>query len=48
VRLLQFTKIVFRTPAGLGRAFPITAFQLEPAAAEGDHKAEDAAAAAAN
>lgn len=44
------TKIVFRTPAGLGRAFPVTAFQLEPAAAEGDHKeeAEDAAAAAAN
>jgi len=37
------TKIVFRTPAGLGRAFPVTAFQLKPAAEE-----EAAAAAAAN
>jgi hypothetical protein len=35
------TKIVFRTPAGLGRAFPVTAFQLKPAA-------EEEAAAAAN
>ncbi|KAL6603965.1 hypothetical protein ACP70R_044326 [Stipagrostis hirtigluma subsp. patula] len=34
------TKIVFRTPAGLGRAFPVSAFQLK--------KEEEAAAAAAN
>lgn len=33
------TKIVFRTPAGLGRAFPVTAFQL----ADGDKKEEAAA-----
>jgi hypothetical protein len=39
------TKIVFRTPAGLGRAFPVTAFQLKPAAEE---EAAAAAAAAAN
>jgi hypothetical protein len=47
------TKIVFRTPAGLGRAFPVTAFQLTPPAPapEGEAKAADeegAAAAAAN
>ncbi|KAL6876437.1 hypothetical protein ACP4OV_013009 [Aristida adscensionis] len=40
------SKIVFRTPAGLGRAFPVTAFQLSPAApqAEAEEKKEDAAA----
>ncbi|KAG2606783.1 hypothetical protein PVAP13_4NG165500 [Panicum virgatum] len=37
------TKIVFRTPAGLGRAFPVTAFQLNPAP-EGDKKEDEAAA----
>ncbi|XP_062228968.1 uncharacterized protein LOC133926847 [Phragmites australis] len=39
------TKIVFRTPAGLGRAFPVAAFQLNPAApaAEGEQKVETAA-----
>ena len=36
------TKIVFRTPAGLGRAFPVTAFQLNPAP-EGDKEDEAAA-----
>ncbi|GJN38570.1 hypothetical protein PR202_gb27625 [Eleusine coracana subsp. coracana] len=35
------TKIVFRTPAGLGRAFPVTAFQL----ADAENKEEAAAAA---
>ncbi|PNT75847.1 hypothetical protein BRADI_1g39097v3 [Brachypodium distachyon] len=42
------TKIVFRTPAGLGRAFPVSAFQLNPPAPEGEAKVseEDAAAAA--
>ncbi|KAG8075573.1 hypothetical protein GUJ93_ZPchr0006g41425 [Zizania palustris] len=42
------SKIVFRTPAGLGRAFPITAFQLNPAP-EAEKKAteEETAAAAA-
>jgi hypothetical protein len=39
------TKIVFRTPAGLGRAFPVTAFQLNPPA-EGDKKEEGDTAAA--
>lgn len=39
------TKIVFRTPAGLGRAFPVSAFQLSPPATEGEAKAADEAAA---
>ncbi|BAF19714.1 uncharacterized protein [Oryza sativa Japonica Group] len=37
------TKLVFRTPAGLGRALPVTAFQLNPAPPEPEKK--DAAAA---
>ncbi|KAF0902909.1 hypothetical protein E2562_019848 [Oryza meyeriana var. granulata] len=37
------TKIVFRTPAGLGRAFPVTAFQLNPAP-EAEKAADEAAA----
>ena len=37
------TKVVFRTTAGLGRAFPVTAFQLNPAP-EGDKKEDEAAA----
>lgn len=40
------SKIVFRTPAGLGRAFPVTAFQLTPAAPEGEAKAAEEGAAA--
>ena len=45
------SKIVFRTPAGLGRAFPVTAFQLTPPAPEGEAKPaaeEEGAAAATN
>jgi hypothetical protein len=45
------TKIVFRTPAGLGRAFPVAAFQLNPPAPapEGQEaKAADGEGAAAN
>ncbi|CAL5053205.1 unnamed protein product [Urochloa decumbens] len=40
------SKVVFRTPAGLGRAFPVAAFQLNPpaAAVEGENKEEGAAA----
>uniref|UniRef100_A0ACD6AHI9 Uncharacterized protein n=1 Tax=Avena sativa TaxID=4498 RepID=A0ACD6AHI9_AVESA len=43
------SKIVFRTSAGLGRAFPVTAFQITPPAPEAEAKAaeEDGAAAAA-
>ena len=39
------SKIVFRTPVGLGRAFPVSAFQLSPPATEGDAKAAEEAAA---
>ncbi|VAI77158.1 unnamed protein product [Triticum turgidum subsp. durum] len=39
------SKIVFRTPAGLGRAFPVSAFQLNPPAPEAEAKAAEEAAA---
>ena len=39
------SKIVFRTPAGLGRAFPVSAFQLIPPAPEGEEKASEEGAA---
>uniref|UniRef100_A0A0D9WQZ4 Uncharacterized protein n=1 Tax=Leersia perrieri TaxID=77586 RepID=A0A0D9WQZ4_9ORYZ len=42
------TKIVFRTPAGLGRAFPVTAFQLNPPPPAEKKEEEEAAAAATN
>uniref|UniRef100_A0A0E0AAL1 Uncharacterized protein n=1 Tax=Oryza glumipatula TaxID=40148 RepID=A0A0E0AAL1_9ORYZ len=45
------TKLVFRTPAGLGRALPFTAFQLNPAPPEPEKKdaaADEADAAATN